>query len=286
MLLPKPANISAEIDLEWLLKVMPAGEAKLYRVLIRMLSVPNAGSPIGASRGIQIAELANNTGLSKRWVIELLPRLEEKNLVRTEGGSGTVKWIRLLTPGVPLLGGPKADQPAQKGVAGPAPSPGKTKASRVAALQPKRRRKETAPGPKPGVDFYVAPPVEKPAETPARRRKVPTPSIPPADPAPDNPAAPASVVTAAPAKRASRRRSTKKLPAGRSHWESARIKELAAYACSQPISLRDLKVPGMTEHLLLLALERRCQRMEHYGSIPCENRWELISALRTILSDF
>jgi hypothetical protein len=59
---------------------------------------------IAASRRIQMAELASRTGFSKRWVIELLRRLDEKNLIRIEGGSGVVKWTRLLPPGVSLLG--------------------------------------------------------------------------------------------------------------------------------------------------------------------------------------
>lgn len=107
-------------------------------------------------------------------------------------------------------------------------------------------------------------------------------------PAPGKPVVPAGAVTlrqVAPPKRVSRRGSTKRLPGGRSHWESAPIEELVAYACSQPVILRDLKVPGMTEHLLRLALERLCQRLERYGLIPCQDRWELISVLRTILSD-
>jgi hypothetical protein len=265
--------------------------------------------------------LAKLTGFSKRWVIELLPRLEEKNLIRTEGGSGTVKWIWRLSLGVPRLGKSFPTELPQKKTT----SPGKAKAPRVAASQPKRRQE--TPNAKPDADVTVDPPAEKPAEIPARRREEPMPSIPPVgpaadhlaslapmaiplppapadptspaatltpapsvarSPAPGNPVVPATVMaspTAVPAKRVSRRRPTKKLAKGRSHWESAPIEDLVAYACSQPVILRDLKVPGMTEHLLLLALERLCQRMEHYGLMPCQDRWELISTLRTILSD-
>ena len=86
----------------------------MYRQLICLIPVPSAESPIPASRQIQMAEFAKLTGFSKRCVIELLQRLEEKDFIRTEGGSGAVKWIRLLPPGVPLLGGSKANQPTQK----------------------------------------------------------------------------------------------------------------------------------------------------------------------------
>ena len=323
MLWSRPGNISAEIDLEWLLKAMPASEAALYRVLIQLIPAPSAEAPNLARRQIKLEVLAKLTGFTKRWVIELLPRLEEKDLIRTEGGSGTVKWIWRLPLGVPRLGKSFPTELTQKKTT----SPGQAKAPRVAASQPKRRPKETAPSAKPDADVKVEPPAEKPAEIPARRREEPMPSIPPVGPAADNPAAPATMVTqpplhqpirrcpppmltpapsvargpapgnpvvpaavvtsppVVPAKRVPRRRSTKKLPTGRSHWESAPIEELVAYACSQPVILRDLKVPGMTEHLLLLALERLCQRMEHYGLMPCQDRWELISTLRTILSD-
>ena len=117
-------------------------------------------------------------------------------------------------------------------------------------------------------------------------------------PAPGNPVVPAAKVTPPPtappaapattAKRISPRKSTKKLPAGRSHWESAPIEELVAYAYSQPVTpelIYSLKTPGMTEDGLLLALKRLCQQMERYGLMPCQDRWELISTLRTILSD-
>ncbi len=336
MLGSRPANMSAPgLDLEWLLSLIPPSEAKLYRALVGLISTPGAESPIGAGRRIQIVELARRTGLSKRWVIELLQRLEEKNLIRTEGGSGTVKWIRLLPPGVPLLGGSKADQPTQKEARW-----GKTKAPRVTASQPKRVRKETATFP--GTDVKDESPVEKPAEIPARRREVAMPSTAPGVPAVSNPVVPATVMPPAPsvvsggpgtgnpmrgariarpsspggpapgnpavapgakvtpssptaaeapaipAKRISPCRSTKKIPAGDSHWESAPIEELVAYACSLPVTpelIDSLKTPGMTGGLLLLALERLCQRIERYRLKPCQDRWELISTLRTILSD-
>jgi len=61
-----------------------------------------------------------------------------------------------------------------------------------------------------------------------------------------------------------------------------------AYACSLPVTpelIHSLKVPGMPKDLLLLALKRLCQQMEHDGLMPCQDRWELISTLRTILID-
>jgi hypothetical protein len=100
---------------------------------------------------------------------------------------------------------------------------------------------------------------------------------------PAEPAAPAI-----PANRVSPRKSTKKIPAGHSHWESAPIEELVAYACSLSVTpelIHSLMTPGMTGGRLLLALERLCQRIERYGLMPCQDRWELISTLRTILSD-
>jgi hypothetical protein len=109
--------------------------------------------------------------------------------------------------------------------------------------------------------------------------------------APGNPVTPPPPEPAAPtvqAKRVSPRKSTKKIPAGHSHWESAPIEELVAYACSLSVTpelIHSLKVPGMTKHLLLLALKRLCQQMERDGLMPCQDRWELISTLRTILID-
>ena len=346
----------SEINLEFLLGAMPLAEATLYRVLVQLIPVPSAESTVAASRQIKLQVIAERTGFSKRWVIELLQRLGKKNFIPTEGGSGAVQWIRLLPLGVPLLGGSEANQSSRK----------------------------EATSPKPAADGNVAPPVEKPAEIPARRRKGPTASIPPANPAatgnpvapattvipqpppapagptlpaagvtpplappsvaPDGPAAgipvvrraakiapppapgnpvvptdmvpppapsaaqgnpspgnlvvPAARVTpppptapaapAAPAKRVSPRKSTKKIPAGRSHWESAPIEEMVAYACSLSVTpelIHSLKTPGMTEYLLLLALKRLCQRIERDGGKPYPDRWSLITALRTILID-
>jgi hypothetical protein len=421
----------SEINLEFLLGAMPLAEATLYRVLVQLIPAPSAESNVAASRQIKLQVIAERTGFSKRWVIELLQRLGEKNFIRTEGGSGAVQWIRLLPLGVPLLGGSEANQSSRKEATSPAPSPGKAKAPRAAARRPKHRRQETEPSLKPVVAVSVAPPVEKPAAIPARRRKGPTASIPPAGPAPDNPAMPATalipppppapadlmlpaammppppsstapggpapsnpvvaatrvpparsrarggaprkpavraakiapppstapgdlaagnvmvpaammppapsaapggpaagntVVTAAkialppstapgspapgnpvmpaarvtpppptepaapatPAKPVYPRKSTKKIPAGRSHWESAPIEEMVAYACSLPVTpelIRNLRTPGMPKDLLLLALKRLCQQMEHDGLMPCQDRWELIGALRTIVSD-
>jgi hypothetical protein len=107
--------------------------------------------------------------------------------------------------------------------------------------------------------------------------------VPAARVTPPEPAAPA-----APAKRISPRKSTQKLPAGHSHWESAPIEEMVAYACSlsfTPEQIRDLKTPGMSGGLLVLALERLCQRIERYGLMPYIDRSSLVTALRTILID-
>ena len=453
----------SEINLEFLLGAMPAAEVTLYRVLIQLIPAPSAESTVAASRQIEMQVLAERTGFSKRWVIELLQRLEKKDFIRTEGKSGAGKWIRLLPLGVPLLGGPEANQSSQKEATSPAPNLGKAKAPRAAASRLKRRRKETAQSPKPGAEANVEPPVEKPAEMPKRRRIGPVPSaepavrnsvapaialipppplaptnpmlpaammpppppatppggpapdnpvvtattvtpapsrarggaapskpavrvgkvapppstapdgpaasepvvpapmvppvpsaapgapapanpmrgaraalpstapaglgagipmvrraakiapppapgnpvvpaamIPPASsgapgiPAPGNPVAPAAMVTpepaapTAPAKRVSPRKSTKKLPAGQSHWESAPIEELVAYACSLSVTpelIYSLKTPGMTGGRLVLALERLCQRIERYGLMPYSDRSSLVTALRTILSD-
>jgi hypothetical protein len=170
----------SEINLEFVLGAMPAAEATLYRVLIQLIPAPSAESTVAASRQIEMALLAERTGFSKRWVVELLQRLEKKDFIRTEGKSGAGKWIRLLPLGVPLLGGPEVNQSSQKEATSPAISLGKAKAPRVAASIPKRRRKETAPSPKPGADVIVVPPVAKPAAIPERRRRGPIPPPPPA----------------------------------------------------------------------------------------------------------
>jgi hypothetical protein len=108
----------------------------------------------------------------------------------------------------------------------------------------------------------------------------PAPSAAPGGPAAVNfvvPAArlapPPTAPPAIPAKRISPRKSTKKLPAGRSHWESAPIEEMVAYACSLPVTpelIYSLKTPGMTGGLLLLALERLCQRIERNERKPAQ----------------
>ena len=81
---------------------------------------------------------------------------------------------------------------------------------------------------------------------PMRAAKVaPLPSMAPGSQAASNPVMPAARVTppppepaapAAPAKRISPRKSTKKIPAGHSHWESAPIEEMVAYACSLSVT--------------------------------------------------
>jgi hypothetical protein len=63
---------------------------------------------------------------------------------------------------------------------------------------------------------------------------------------------------------------------------------MVAYAYSEPVTpelIRSLKTPGMTGGLLVLALERLCQRIERYGLMPYPDRSSLVTALRTILSD-
>jgi hypothetical protein len=405
----------SEMNLEFLLGAMPLAEATLYRVLVQLIPAPSAESTVAASRQIKLQVIAERTGFSKRWVIELLQRLEEKNFIRTEGGSGAVQWIRLLPLGVPLLGGSEANQSSRKEATSPAPSPGKAKAPRAAARRPKHRRQETAPSLRPDADANIAPPVEKPAAIPERRRKGPTAPIPPASLAPDNPVmlattlipppppAPAgpmlpavmapppsstpggpepsnpvvAATTVTPARSRARGGSAPRKPAVRAAkiapppstapgdltggnvvvptammppapstapggpaagntvvtaakiaplpstvpgspapgnpvmpaarvtpppptepaapaipakrvWESAPIEELVAYACSLPVTpelIDNLKVPGMPRPQLLLALKRLCQRIERYGLMPCQDRWELISTLRTILMD-
>src|ERR1035437_7458172 len=126
-----------------------------------------------------MALLAELTGFSKRWGIELMQRLGKKNFIRTEGGSGAVKWICLLPLGVPRLGRPFPPELTKKA----APRPGKAKAPRVAASIPKRRRRKPTRSPKAGAEANVAPPGESRAAIPGRPRKGPTP---PAGPAPDN----------------------------------------------------------------------------------------------------
>jgi hypothetical protein len=58
MLWSRSANISTEIDLEWLLSLMPAAEAALYRALIQLIPAPRAEAPNLARRQIKMEVLA------------------------------------------------------------------------------------------------------------------------------------------------------------------------------------------------------------------------------------
>src|ERR1017187_1226670 len=80
-----------EISIEFLLGLIPKAEAKLYRALTELIPSPSMVAPNLACRQIKMAKLAKLAGLSQRWVIELLPRLEEKGLIRTDGGGGAAK---------------------------------------------------------------------------------------------------------------------------------------------------------------------------------------------------
>jgi hypothetical protein len=193
-----------EIAIEWLLRLIPEAEAKLYGVLTELIPAPSMVMPNLACRQIKMATLAKLANLSRRWVIELLVRLEKRELIRTDGGRGAAKWIWLLSLGVPRLGKSFPTELTQKKKS-PEPSPGKAKAPQTAA-QPKRRRMETEQS------AQVAPPVEKPVEIPKRRQKAPLPSTPPTDPssgapvlatraptAPGNLAVPAAMVIPPPA---------------------------------------------------------------------------------------
>src|ERR1035441_9458606 len=170
-----------EIAIEWLLRLIPEAEAKLYGVLTELIPAPSMVKPNLACRQIKMAKLAKLAGLSRRWVIMLLPRLEKRDLIRTQGGRGAAKWIWLLSLGVPRLGKPSSTELTQKEKTRPEPIPGKAKAQRAAAAQPKRRRQETEQSVK------VAPPVERSVEIPKRRQKAPLPSTPPTDRSPKGP---------------------------------------------------------------------------------------------------
>ena len=148
------------------------------------------GRPTWPVRQIKMEVLAKLTGFSKRWIIELLRRLDKKNLIRTEGGSGTVKWIWRLPLGVPRLGKSCPTELAQKRTT----SPGKAKAPRVAASKPKRRPRKRRQARSRMPTSTSSRPSEKPAKIPARRREEPIPSIPPDNPALDNPVMPATMV--------------------------------------------------------------------------------------------
>src|ERR1035438_4624808 len=128
----------SEISLEFLLGALPAAEAALYRVLIQLIPAPSADAPNLGGRQIQMALLAKLTGFSKRWVIELMKRLERKSFIRTDGGSGAVKWIWLLPLGVPRLGRPFPTKLRQRKKT----SPGKAKAPRAAASRSEQHTPE------------------------------------------------------------------------------------------------------------------------------------------------
>src|ERR1039458_9622938 len=185
-------------------------------------------------------------------------------------------------------------QPSSTPPGGPAPSNPVVAATTVT---PARSRARGGPPPrKPAVRAAkIAPqPPTVPGGPRAGNTVVTPPSMAPGIPAPGNPVMPAARVTpppptepATPAKPVSPRKSTKKIPAGRSHWESAPIEEMVAYACSLPVTpelIRNLKMPGMTEDLLLLALERLCQRIERDWRQPYPDRWSLSGARSVVPS--
>jgi hypothetical protein len=184
-----------EIPIVFLLRLIPAAEAKLYGVLTELIPSPSMVMPNLACRQIKMAKLAKLANLSRRWVIKLLVRLEERDLIRTDGGRGAAKWIWLLPLGVPRLGKASSTGLTQKETR-PEPIQGKAKAPQTAA-QPKRRRQEKAQSAKPVANVQVAPPAEKPAEIPKRRQKAPLPSTPPTDLSPKGPVQ-ATRVTLAP----------------------------------------------------------------------------------------
>src|ERR1039458_302990 len=160
--IPRPEQMiwfrpaAPEIAIEWLLRLIPEAEAKLYGVLTELIPAPSMVKPNLACRQIKMAKLAKLAGLSRRWVIMLLPRLEKRDLIRTQGGRGAAKWIWLLSLGVPRLGKSFPTELTQKEKS-PEPTPGKAKAPQTAA-QPKRRRQETAQSAKPDADVKVAQP--------------------------------------------------------------------------------------------------------------------------------
>lgn len=186
-----------KIPIECLLRLIPEAEAKLYRALTELIPAPSMVAPNLACRQIKMAKLAKLAGLSQRWVIELLVRLEERDLIRTDGGSGAAKWIWLLRFGVPRLGKSSPTELTQK-EKNPEPSPGKAKAQQAAATQPKRRRQETLKSAKPVASAQVAPPDEKPVEILKRRQEAPLPSTPPADPSSGGPVLATKVTPALP----------------------------------------------------------------------------------------
>ena len=59
--------------------LIPPAEARLYGALIQLIPAPSAEAPNLALRQIKMEVLAKLTGFSKRWIIELLRRLDKKN---------------------------------------------------------------------------------------------------------------------------------------------------------------------------------------------------------------
>ena len=68
-----------KIPIEWLLRLIPEAEAKLYGVLTELIPSASMVAPNLACRQVKMAKLAKLAGLSPRWVIMLLPRLEERD---------------------------------------------------------------------------------------------------------------------------------------------------------------------------------------------------------------
>ena len=77
--------------------VMPRAEATLCRALIQLLASPSPESANRGGRQIEMDLLAELTGFSKRWVIELMHRLEKKRLLapgQVGGQSRGLQYIR------------------------------------------------------------------------------------------------------------------------------------------------------------------------------------------------
>jgi len=254
-----PANISAEIDLEWLLRVIPRAEAELYRHVMGLV----ADSPTGAGRRVKMAELAGRTGLSKRWVIELVRRLEKKGFLQTEGGRGAAKRMRPLLPGGPLQGGSTANQSARQEAASPPPA----------------RPAESAPA---APAATVSP---SPTTAPSNPAATVTPPPPTAPGNPVVPAAPAVVTPpppTPPANPVSLGRSIAKLPEAPSPWINVPINDLVAYIHYEPVTeelIWELIRAAGSTHRLRLALEILGQHMRCY-----QDRGRLVAAIRSALS--
>jgi hypothetical protein len=289
------------------MRLIPAAEAKLYRVLAELIPAPSMVLPNLARRQIKMAELARLAGISRRWVIMLLPRLERRHLIRTDGGRGAEKWIWLLPLGVSRIEKSALHLLTQKEKTSPKPSFEKAKAPGIGVSQPKDPCQETEQSLNTKVGEHVEPPVQKP--TPARRREVPMPSIPPTGPAPGEPSgritivmppsptAPAdpairgtmvipmsSTPPPAPAKPVSPSSFANKTSAARPPRPGAKIEELLTYVYSQPITpelIGSLKLPGMTGPGLRYALYTLCRQKRCF-----EDRWSLVGALRATLHDY